>query len=405
MSLCSSMTKHEANIPLSLYVHIPWCIKKCPYCDFNSHEIKNSLPEDQYIDALILDLQQHAKEVQDREVSSIFIGGGTPSIFKADNIKRLMGAIRNLLNISAYAEITIEANPGTTDQENFSGFRAAGINRISIGVQSFTDSQLQKLGRIHNAQNAVNAVNTAKQAGFDNINIDLMYALPQQDFNAALFDIEQAIQLNPSHISYYQLTIEPNTSFYRQPPSLPDNQASWEMQQKGIELLAKHGYLQYEVSAYAQDSRQCLHNTNYWQFGDYLGIGAGAHQKITLENSMGHSPNSITRCEKPKHPQQYMRLIKEAKNTLATHTLSEEDIIFEFMLNALRLTQGFTKQQFELHTGLPIEKIDHPLQTHISEGLLVMSNDTIHCSDRGYRFLDDVLQYWLPQNTLNQSSS
>ncbi|MFK7815156.1 MAG: radical SAM family heme chaperone HemW [Gammaproteobacteria bacterium] len=401
MSLCSAMTKREPNVPLSLYVHIPWCIKKCPYCDFNSHEIQSSLPEDQYVSALILDLKRYAKEMQDREVTSVFIGGGTPSIFKADNIKHLMDAIRNQLTLNASAEITIEANPGTTDQENFLGFRAAGINRISIGVQSFTDSQLQKLGRIHNANNAINAVNTAKQAGFENINIDLMYALPQQDIAAALYDIEQAIQLNPTHISYYQLTIEPNTSFYRQPPSLPDSQASWEIQQNGMELLAEHGYQQYEVSAYARDGNQCLHNINYWQFGDYLGIGAGAHQKLTLKNASERPPNRITRCEKPKHPQQYMRSINEAQSTLAFHTLTEKDIIFEFMLNALRLKQGFTKQQFELHTGIPIESINQPLQAHISEGLLVMTNDTIHCSDRGYRFLDDVLQNWLPQDTLS----
>jgi len=386
------------SVPLSLYVHIPWCIKKCPYCDFNSHEIQNTLPEDQYIDALILDLKSHAREVQHREVHSVFIGGGTPSIFAANSILRLMDAIKNELTLSATAEITIEANPGTTDQENFSGFRAAGVNRISIGVQSFKNTQLQKLGRIHDAQNAIDAINIAKQAGFDNFNIDLMYALPQQDLAAALHDVEHAIKLNPTHISYYQLTIEPNTSFYRQPPSLPNNQESWDIQQRGIELLAKHGYQQYEVSSYARDGYQCVHNTNYWQFGDYLGIGAGAHQKLTQQVSA--QPNTISRCEKPKHPQQYMRYINEGNPSLDTHTLTEEDVIFEFMLNALRLKHGFTKQQFELHTGLPIEIINQPLQAHISEGLLIMTNDRIHCSGRGYRFLDDVLQYWLPQATI-----
>lgn len=388
------------SVPLSLYVHIPWCIKKCPYCDFNSHEIQNTLPEDQYIDALILDLKSHAREVQNREVHSVFIGGGTPSIFAANSIQRLIEAIKNELTLSATAEITIEANPGTTDQENFSGFRAAGVNRISIGVQSFTNTQLQKLGRIHDAQNAINAINIAKQAGFDNFNIDLMYALPQQGLAAALHDIEQAINLNPTHISYYQLTIEPNTSFYRQPPSLPDSQESWDIQRRGMELLAKHGYQQYEVSAYARDGYQCIHNTNYWQFGDYLGIGAGAHQKLTQPDSIQHEPNTISRCEKPKHPQQYMRYIDEGKPSLDSHTLTEEDIIFEFMLNALRLKHGFTMQQFELYTGLPIEKINQPLQSHISEGLLVMANDRIYCSDRGYGFLDDVLQNWLPQATI-----
>lgn len=396
------MTEHEHNIPLSLYVHIPWCIKKCPYCDFNSHEIKNTLPEEQYIDSLILDLKTHTKAAQNRKVTSVFIGGGTPSIFKAKNIKRLIDAIRYELNLSNTAEITIEANPGTMDEDNFSGFLESGINRISIGVQSFTNSQLQKLGRIHNAENAVHAVDTAKQAGFENFNIDLMYALPQQDITAALHDIEQAVQRNPTHLSYYQLTIEPNTSFYRQPPSLPNTQESWEIQQRGMELLASHGYQQYEVSAYAKEGYQCLHNTNYWQFGDYLGIGAGAHQKLTRQNSSEPMLNTITRCEKPKHPQQYMRFINEGTPNLVTHTLTEEDAIFEFMLNALRLKQGFTKQHFELHTGLPIETINEPLQDQVAEGLLAMNNDRIHCSERGYRFLDDVLQNWLPQVTMSK---
>ena len=383
------------SVPLSLYVHIPWCIRKCPYCDFNSHEIQNTLPEDQYIDALIIDLKSYAKEVQNREVKSVFIGGGTPSIFAAKSIQRLIDAIRNELNLSSAAEITIEANPGATDQENFAGLHDAGVNRISIGAQSFTNKQLKSLGRIHDAQTAIDAAHAAHQAGFKNFNIDLMYALPQQEIAAALNDIEQAINLSPTHISYYQLTIEPNTSFYRQPPKLPDSQTSWEIQQAGMELLAKHGYQQYEVSAFAKENYQCVHNTNYWQFGDYLGIGAGAHQKLTLD-----SPNLITRCEKPKHPQQYMRYINDEKSSTQIQTLSEQDIIFEFMLNALRLKHGFTKQQFELHTGLTVEKINQPLQAHISEGLLIMDNDKIYCSARGYEFLDNVLQSWLPKTAV-----
>jgi len=382
------------NVPLSLYVHIPWCVKKCPYCDFNSHEIQNTPPENQYIDALILDLKSHTEEIQNREIISIFIGGGTPSMFSAKSIQRLINTIKDELNIASTAEITIEANPGYADQENFAGFREAGVNRISIGVQSFANSQLQNLGRIHDSQAAINSVDAAQQAGFENINIDLMYALPQQDLTAALNDVEQAISLNPTHISYYQLTIEPNTSFYRQPPRLPDSQASWEIQQTGVDLLTKHGYQQYEVSAYAKNGYQCAHNTNYWQFGDYLGIGAGAHQKLTM-----NSQNSIFRCEKPKHPQQYMRHMNNKNSSMQIQTLTEQDIIFEFMLNALRLKDGFTKQQFELHTSLSIEKINVPLQALITEGLLVMSNERIHCSDRGYGFLDDVLQSWLPQTT------
>jgi oxygen-independent coproporphyrinogen-3 oxidase len=379
------------KVPLSLYVHIPWCVKKCPYCDFNSHEIQNTLPEDQYIDALILDLKSHCEEVGNREVQSVFIGGGTPSIFSANSIQRLMSSFRNELTLSSTAEITIEANPGTTDQENFSGFLEAGINRISIGAQSFSNTQLKSLGRIHDAHTAINAVQTAQQAGFENINVDLMYALPEQKLSTALHDIEQAIELSPTHISYYQLTIEPNTSFYRQPPVLPNSQASWEIQQAGMGLLDQHGYQQYEVSAYAKQDRQCIHNTNYWQFGDYLGIGAGAHQKLTID-----LPNIITRCEKPKHPQQYMKHINEAKSPTQTHTLSEQDVIFEFMLNALRLKNGFTQQQFESHTGLSIKKIASPLQNHIDEGLLINESNRIYCTQRGYKFLDDVLQSWLP---------
>ena len=382
------------NVPLSLYIHIPWCVKKCPYCDFNSHEIQNKLPESQYIDALILDLKPCTEEARNREIISIFIGGGTPSVFSAKSIQILIDAIKNELNVANTAEISIEANPGTADQENFAGIREAGVNRISIGVQSFANLQLQNLGRIHDSQAAINSVDAAKRAGFENINIDLMYALPQQDLTAAINDIEQAVFLNPTHISYYQLTIEPNTSFYRQPPRLPDSHASWEIQKIGMDLLTKQGYQQYEVSAYAKIGYQCTHNKNYWEYGDYLGIGAGAHQKLTMSPQ-----NSILRFEKPKHPQQYMHHVNNKNYPTKLRTLTEQDIIFEFMLNALRLKEGFTKQLFELHTGLSIEKINRPVQTLINEGLLVMDNERIHCSGRGYRFLDDVLQSWLPQTT------
>jgi len=329
------------KIPLSLYIHLPWCVKKCPYCDFNSHDIKNNVPEDDYITALISDLRMQQKQVQDREVISIFLGGGTPSIFSSKNIKRLM------------------------DQENFSGFRNAGTNRISIGAQSFTDSQLQHLGRIHNSQAAVESVEVAKQAGFENINLDLMYALPEQNIACALHDIEQALALQPTHISYYQLTIEPNTSFYRQPPRLPNTQTSWNIQQAGIKKLAEHGYAQYEVSAYAQNELQCLHNTNYWQFGDYLGIGAGAHQKLSYP-----SERKVVRSEKPKHPQQYMKAMNESNPDVDSHTLSQQDLIFEFMLNALRLKKGFTEQQFTSNTGLKISQISEKIDMQVEQGLL-----------------------------------
>ena len=380
------------DIPLSLYIHLPWCVKKCPYCDFNSHEINSTIPEETYISALINDLQKQISLVGDREIISIFLGGGTPSIFSAKSIQRLLKTSHEIVNISKQAEISIEANPGTLDQENFEGFRNAGVNRISIGAQSFANSQLQQLGRIHDAEAAVKSINVAKQAGFENINIDLMYALPAQDQNTALNDIKQAINLQPTHISYYQLTIEPNTTFYRQPPSLPDTQTSWDIQQAGMHLLAKHGYGQYEISAYAKNSQQCAHNKNYWQFGDYLGIGAGAHQKISFS-----SENKILRYEKPKHPQQYMNAMLDDGVTIASHTLRQEDIVFEFMLNALRLKHGFSKQQFESHTGLKLHTIADNLESQISAGLLVREADNIRCSDQGYRFLDDLLQTWLPQ--------
>ena len=344
-----------------------------------------------YINALIADLAFHANDVDDRELTSIFIGGGTPSIFSASSIKRLLSAISEMLTLSENIEITIEANPGTMDQENFNGFRAAGVNRISIGVQSFSNQQLTKLGRIHDSKAAINSALAAKLAGFENINLDLMHSLPNQDSKSALKDIEQAIALNPTHLSYYQLTLEPNTAFYRQPPTLPDTQTSWEIQQAGIQLLIEHGYSQYEVSAYAKDGYQCKHNRNYWQFGDYLGIGAGAHQKLSFNSS-----NSIVRYEKPKHPQKYMSLIHDTKLITKTYTLSKEDIIFEFMLNALRLKHGFEQEQFERHTGLSLQEIEPNLHAHIEDGLLVMENNTVHCSERGYRFLDELLQSWLP---------
>ncbi len=386
------MSEPNQSIPLSLYIHLPWCIKKCPYCDFNSHEIKNKVPEEQYINALVTDLKRFIKDVQDRKIISIFIGGGTPSIFSAQSIQQLLNKINELVPFSENIEITIEANPGTMDQENFTGFREAGVNRISIGAQSFANQQLQKLGRIHDAQDTINSVQTAKQAGFENINIDLMYALPQQTLQAAMEDLEKTISLSPSHISYYQLTLEPNTHFYRRPPSLPDSQTSWAIQQAGMKFLSENNYFQYEVSAYAKDNKVCVHNKNYWQFGDYLGIGAGAHQKISFS-----LPSTIVRCEKPKHPQQYMHTMEDESKIISTNTLNEQDIVFEFLLNALRLKKGFTEQLFKLHTGLTLQSVYQKLQSQVEEGLLIIDNNGIRCSEHGYRFLDDILQNWLPE--------
>ena len=382
------------NVPLSLYIHLPWCVKKCPYCDFNSHEIKTVLPEKSYIHALITDLRIQAHALQDREIISIFIGGGTPSVFSANNIKSLISSMQDYVTFAKDVEITIEANPGTFDQKNFAGFREAGVNRISIGAQSFTQQHLQSLGRIHNARTAIESIKIAKQAGFENINIDLMYALPQQTLCSASNDILQAIALNPTHISYYQLTIEPNTSFYRQPPHLPNTKLSWEIQQAGTELLTKYDYQQYEISAFSKQGHSCQHNINYWQFGDYLGIGAGAHQKLSIG-----LPHAITRSEKPKHPQQYINLMNDHQPKVHTYTLAKEDIIFEFMLNALRLKNGFNKSLFESHTGLTISDISEKIKTLVKEGLLIDKENSIHCSPKGYRFLNDVLQHWLPQTS------
>ncbi len=386
------------DTPLALYIHIPWCVKKCPYCDFNSHENQTALPENRYIDALIADIQQQPNEVRCREVISIFIGGGTPSLFSANGIERLLSAIDQQLSLSSKIEITIEANPGTYDQNNFAGFLAAGINRISIGVQSFSNTSLHYLGRIHNAQTAKDAVQTAKNVGFENINIDLMYALPKQTLRNAALDIQQAIALEPSHISYYQLTLEPNTRFYQHPPELPTENVSWDMQQQGVNLLTKYDYQQYEISAYAQPNKQCMHNYNYWQFGDYIGIGAGAHQKISYRKS-----NIIIRSEKARHPQQYMCHMFNKEANITKQTLRQEDIQFEFLLNALRLQNGFKQNQYENHTGLEFQALLSRLEPLQQEGLLLFKKDSIRCTNQGFRFLDELLQRLLPEPVSNTS--
>ncbi len=377
-----------SNVPLSLYVHIPWCIKKCPYCDFNSHEAREALPEENYINALIADLHTQLDFLEQQEIISIFIGGGTPSLFSAQSISRLLDEINKKLTLASTIEITLEANPGTLDQKNFFGFHAAGVNRISIGTQSFSNTHLSVLGRVHDNQAAIDAVNVAKKAGFKNINIDLMHGLPQQSLQEAKYDIQQALTLEPNHISYYQLTIEPNTRFYQHPPALPTTELCWEIQEQGKALLAEHGYQQYEVSAYAQDQYFCRHNQNYWQFGDYLGIGAGAHQKLSYENE-------IVRSDKPPHPQQYMRSITDG-NSHPVKKLAKDEIEFEFLLNALRLTSGFRIPMYELHTGLQYESLQIRLNALFDQGLLLQIDDRICCSEQGYRYLDTVLQHVLP---------
>lgn len=380
------------EIPLSLYVHLPWCIRKCPYCDFNSYQTDGSIPEDQYIEALLTDLQRQVDAVKGRTIISVFIGGGTPSLFSARSIQRLLAAIHADLWLADDAEITIEANPDSLDQQNFTGFRRAGVNRISIGAQSFHNDLLRRLGRIHDAQAALDAVSTARAAGFENINIDLMYALPEQTLQAAGHDVQQAVSLHPAHISYYQLTIEPDTHFYRHRPRLPDDELGWEMQRQGVELLAQHGFRQYEVSAYARDSFACVHNRNYWRFGDYIGIGAGAHQKIS-----DMKKGVVLRSEKPRHPRQYMRQILAGEPLKPPRVLDERDVQFEFLLNALRLQQGFSPRQFERHTGLDYASLHPQLEPLLEEDLLTVENGHVQCSKQGYRFLDELLQGLLPE--------
>ena len=385
------MFNFTALPPLSLYVHIPWCVRKCPYCDFNSHEKKNELPEKQYVAALLADLEQELPEVWGRPVHSIFIGGGTPSLFSAEAFDTLLCGIRALLPLSPTAEITLEANPGAIETGKFHEFRALGINRLSIGVQSFNDDLLQKIGRIHGRREALRAAEQAHDAGFDNFNLDLMFGLPQQTLAQALNDISTAIALEPTHLSHYQLTLEPNTLFHHNPPVLPDDELRWDMQERCQEKIADSGYGHYEVSAYAKKGKQCQHNLNYWRFGDYLGIGAGAHGKISNAQYQ-----TITRHNKQRHPNDYLRTAHSAERDQGRQVLSRADVGFEFMLNALRLTEGFESHLFQDHTGLPISVVEAPLRRAEELELIEWSVTHIRPTERGRNYLNDLLQLFLP---------
>ncbi|MDX1823141.1 MAG: radical SAM family heme chaperone HemW, partial [Thiohalomonadales bacterium] len=376
--------------PLSLYIHFPWCVRKCPYCDFNSHEVRDELAESAYIDALIVDLEQELPRIWGRSISSIFMGGGTPSLFSANSIDRLLSALRARLTLAPNVEITLEANPGTVERERFAEFHAAGINRLSLGIQSFQDPQLQLLGRIHDSKDAIKAVETAHAVGFDNFNLDLMFALPAQTRQTAQADLQTALSLAPSHLSYYQLTIEPNTLFHSQPPELPDDDLAWAMQCEAQAGLAGAGYTHYEVSAYAQPGRECHHNRNYWQFGDYLGIGAGAHEKIT-----DMAQQSITRSWKVKHPDLYLKTAATEQRFAGSNQLKQEDIILEFMLNALRLTCGFTTDLFQQNTGLPLSSVTTTLQQAAEKGWLCWQENRIYPSEEGQRFHNDLVALFL----------
>ncbi len=378
--------------PLTLYVHIPWCVRKCPYCDFNSHEIRDGIPERAYISALLADLEQDLPAVWGRPVNSVFFGGGTPSLFSPDAIERLLGDLRARIPVQPGAEITLEANPGTVDYERFHGFRTAGINRLSIGVQSFQPGLLEKIGRIHSRREAIRAAEAAHHAGFDNFNIDLMFGLPGQTEQQALADLRIAMDLEPAHISWYELTIEPNTWFYRHPPQRPDDDLLWAMQSGGHALLEQRGYARYEVSAYAQDGRRCRHNLNYWQFGDYLGIGAGAHGKLT---DTAHQ--LVRRSAKIRHPRDYLDAYGSNRFCSTQRELTPGDVILEFLMNALRLEQGFTTDAFTAVTGLPLALLEPGATRAIGDGLLVHTDDRWHASQKGQHYLNELLQYWMPE--------
>jgi len=370
--------------PLGLYIHIPWCVKKCPYCDFNSHEHHSTqLPETNYLNALINDLDSELTEVDgQREIHSVFIGGGTPSLLSGDFYIQLFAALNQRLNFSVNAEITIEANPGAVDEANFKGFIDAGINRISLGAQSFSDAALNRLGRIHDNRSIYHAFETARKCGFDNINIDLMHGLPEQTLAEGLDDLKSAFELSPEHISWYQLTIEKNTVFYNQPPTLPVENILDNLFMTGLDALAGAGYQQYEVSAFARDSKQSRHNKNYWRFGDYIGIGAGAHGKIS------GSDGSISRRWKTRSPSDYLNTDKK----LAGSTLiAKEDLPLEFMMNALRLNQGFTPQLFEQRTGLSFSKVKNSIVQLQVQGLVDTSGEHYHTTQKGRLFLNNVI--------------
>ena len=387
------MFNFTALPPLSLYIHVPWCVRKCPYCDFNSHKSPETLPENDYIDALIRDLEQEVPSIWGRTIQSIFIGGGTPSLFSAEAYDRLFSSLRALLPISHNAEITLEANPGTFEQQRFADYLSLGINRLSIGIQSFNNESLQALGRIHDSQQAIKAVETAHKVGFENFNLDLMFGLPHQTEKAARNDIETAIALEPTHLSYYQLTIEPNTLFHQQPPTLPDDDPIIDWQIDSQHRLAKAGFEQYEVSAYAKDKKQCQHNVNYWRFGDYLGIGAGAHGKIS-----DAAQQSITRRSKQKQPQAYIDSAGTEKSVLTNEIITIKDIGFEFMLNALRLTEGFPTPLFYQHAGLPISHIDKALQQAEQLELITWDIHRIRPTEKGQRYLNSLIELFLPDS-------
>ena len=392
------MLEFKSNPPLGLYIHFPWCVRKCPYCDFNSHTAPQQVPGQVYIDALIRDLEYDLPRIWGRRVSSVFLGGGTPSLFDVDAIARLLAVLRSHLNLAPGCEVTLEANPGTAEAARFRGYREAGVNRLSVGVQSFNDNILRRLGRIHNGEQAVFAIELARQAGFDNINLDVMYGLPGQTMADAMQDLEIAVGFNTTHLSWYQLTIEPNTVFYSEPPVLPDEDTLWTMQEEGVRYLAEHAFEQYEVSAYARHHRYCAHNLNYWHFGDYLGIGAGAHGKIT-----DAATGAVRRYARHRLPDSYLKLAGGPEAIVTHRCLTSADAKLEFMMNALRLTEGVPAAVFTEHTGLSIDTVAGELQQARDRQLLAADPWHIRPTETGRRYLNDLLQIFM-QETPGQST-
>lgn len=380
--------------PLSLYIHLPWCVRKCPYCDFNSHALRDQLPEQAYVDALIRDLELEAERAGRRPIETIFIGGGTPSLFSAAAIDRLLTAVRAALPVRTDAEITLEANPGTVEQERFAGFREAGVNRLSIGIQSFNDDSLRRLGRIHGREEALRAVAVARHAGFENMNLDLMYGLPDQTVGGALADLQQAIDLAPNHISHYQLTLEPNTLFHARPPELPADDDIYAMQQESQALLAESGFRQYEVSAYAQPDSEARHNLNYWLFGDYLAIGAGAHGKLTDCDS-----REVRRYAKPRHPRDYQLHAGTPRSFCDERILDRGDRILEFAMNALRLIDGFDIAMCEDRTALDWTAFEPMARKAAEQGWLKIADNRARPTETGLLYLNELLQLFMPEPT------
>jgi putative oxygen-independent coproporphyrinogen III oxidase len=379
-------------IPLALYIHIPWCVRKCPYCDFNSHEARGPLPELAYVDALLRDLEQDLPRVWGRRISSLFIGGGTPSLFSAEALDRLLSGLRARLPLRPDLEITLEANPGAVERNRFAEFRAAGVNRLSIGVQSFNDGQLQQLGRIHDRRAAFAAAEAAHAAGLENFNLDLMFGLPGQTVDQALADIANAAALQPTHLSYYQLTIEPNTAFHHAPPTLPDDEIIGVIQERAQAELARRGYRQYEVSAYAREGWRCQHNLNYWEFGDYLGIGAGAHGKLT-----DPAAGQIHRLWKLKQPRDYLASAGMPAGIGGDASIHEADLPVEFLMNALRLVEGVPAALFAERTGLSLAALEPALSQARERGLLERDTERLQATEQGLRFLNDLLQGFMPE--------